>query len=307
MNIYATGLLLSLMMTACSLRGDFSPSDAGAGNGGPGAIGAECSSASDCLNGKHPVCWRQTLINRRDYLPTPRGYCSSTCVDDHDCGAGATCTNFGNDGFYCLATCTSSEQCRGHYFCAYGIGASSDYCFPEAAFDCDPTSTDGSCVVPGSSLPGGCLRGAYGPGVTGNCYAACNIGTATCETAPDNTHRQCFYVDATGTDDSDTWRGPVCLDKVSSPPPAATGNECLDPSTNLDFFNLCVDGNECDTQGDNLCHPLCYLSGGQSGIAGAVDAGVAPADCPQGTVCKDRFNAANQSAAWKRIGLCEAP
>lgn len=83
--------------------------------GGTKAAGQPCQKHNECFANKNdPVCLDEPHVGY------PGGYCSQYCdpAITNDCGAAGICIPFGPNGEnVCMATCTTSTQCRSGYFC----------------------------------------------------------------------------------------------------------------------------------------------------------------------------------------------
>jgi len=290
---------------------------------GGGLVGAKCAASTDCTEGKTPICWRQSLFNQSGFLSTHGGYCSSSCTTDGDCGTGH-CVNFGTQGHFCLANCSSpTDPCpsRASYACFLD-----GTCFPTDNLSCDPTMGDGSCAT--GIGPGGCQRAALGTGNKGFCVQQCDVGVGTCGPDQGGNPQHCIIDDERQNVDQnmvkygDKWVGPMCFAKADPVmfPPIATGAECKATIMGMSFHfsDICVDGDECyvkgmspagmgfDAAGDNLCKQMCYLSATPQIDGGAVvpDGGTVAGACPGGTTCTDIFGLA-AAPAPRRVGLCK--
>jgi hypothetical protein len=273
------------------------------------AIGGECFLDSDCTDGKTPTCFKQSLLNKNGYPQTIDGYCSSPCATDQDCGNNADCIGFGTDGKWCLQKCTKPADCRAPGFACFLFNGGN--CYPSDSLDCDPTAGDGTCMTQGKQA-GGCLRSAIGPGKTGSCRTACDIGTGTC-TGGMNAH--CVFEDATfdtvtGLPTGDVFKGGIC---AGDQPSVALGASCL-MMNNFYYPYECVDGAECyffvpniAKNGDYLCYELCYLAGGGPTDGGIVipNGGKLAGPCPNGKTCKDVYGEMNEKDPSRRVGYCQ--
>lgn len=132
---------------------------------GPGAIGATCTSGSDCAGGFDGFCISEAG-NGWD-----EGYCTLNCATDNDCGAGAHCGFIGQSGQgVCVLDCADSMACRGNgtagYLCSDADEDGSNECAPGAtgtgavgascgsAADC-AGGVDGLCVTDAQGFTGG--------------------------------------------------------------------------------------------------------------------------------------------------------
>lgn len=87
----------------------------GAGSllGCKGDIGDECIADAQCQAGQ--VC--DTI--------SEGGYCTLADCRDDECPQGSICVTFENDDRYCMATCSSSGDCREEYYCEAELGPES--------------------------------------------------------------------------------------------------------------------------------------------------------------------------------------
>ncbi len=231
---------------------------------GNGCIGAPCTSASECTEGTGgpAVCWTTTLLNMPKLVATPGGYCSRECSADSDCGSAKCVSLPGSGKKFCMAKCASATRCRKPgYSCAYD-GEAGGICFPNANFDCNPTTSDGVCEYGANKYLGGCIRVAYESDHGGICHSQCYVGKSTCP-ADDRAGnpapaQQCIYVDTSldsGGNPSpvgDKFKGNVCFQQSSTP--VADGQACK-------YWTDCVDGYQCDrynvTESSRVCRQLC--------------------------------------------------
>jgi hypothetical protein len=292
----ARAFVLIALIAGCD--GGRASVDAGATtDGSAGAIGAPCTSDGDCTEGTSPVCFTHTLLNDPSRNATMGGYCSSSCTSFHDCGSTGSCITFSGGAHFCVAHCGGPGDCRTGYACFAVSGGS---CLPSENLTCDPTAPSGACTTK-DGKPGGCLRDAHGPGLTGVCLERCSPVAGACPPAG-TTVRQCMVYDETGFTDveanaPDAFKGAVCIDNFSS---NAAGAECLATDSSgktADFLDACAPGLECNLSGafngDNKCHAQCVPGGGTA------DGG--SGECPAGQACDDVFGLFGSSAP---VGLC---
>lgn len=79
--------------------------------------GAACSGDADCGGGAETCVTELPAAGfGADPLPAPGGYCSLSCVENSDCGAGGVCIRsfFGGT---CFKRCTGAGDCRDGYAC----------------------------------------------------------------------------------------------------------------------------------------------------------------------------------------------
>jgi hypothetical protein len=213
------GYVLLLLAGACGDDEDSGGSpDASNGSGGSQAMdsstgladdtaGKACTSNAECPGGTCATQIAAAMIGQM--AAAPGGYCTATCLNSDQCGAGALCTALIPDVVEgtCLGTCTAPSDCRDEYICTggatFGNVVIPDTCRPrpdtdqlgddvagkacEAAEDCE----GGQCLtmrplvgeLPGGYCSGACLEdahcGAGGVcmpsilGGAGSCYEAC--------------------------------------------------------------------------------------------------------------------------------------
>jgi hypothetical protein len=230
---------------------------------GGGKVGDPCTASTDCGEGSSPTCLKQF----------PGGYCSSKCTKDSDCGS-AVCGDVGASSKYCLTSCKTAADCRsgGMYACW-----TDHTCFPNDAFDCDPTAGSGQCAVMTGGA-GGCIRYGIGAGKTGICTPSCQPGKGTCGPDSQGGPQHCIIdderYDAMGMATMDKYLGGLCAGLVSMPPPVANDMPCTYPDGMggmMYFVDVCNDGYNCylmgkspvnmgySSAGDNKCRQLCAL------------------------------------------------
>ena len=309
-------LIVSLALTAaaCGTSDPVAPGkdmavakDGGSGDMamalGAGKVGAVCTAATDCGEGNAPTCLKMF----------PGGYCSSKCTKDTDCGTGV-CGDVGASSKYCLTPCTKASDCRsGGMYACWTDGT----CFPNDAFNCDPTANNGTCTVAMAGGPGGCLRYGIGAGKNGICSPTCAIGTGTCPPDSMGGAAHCIVqderYDSMGMATGDKFVGGQCNSIVSMPGPAANEALCQYPDGmgGMGFYtDVCNDGYNCylkgmapagmgyDANGDNKCHKFCTI-----GVASA-DGGVSVPD--GGTVASSTCGTGTCHNVWGtgKFGLC---
>lgn len=275
---------------------------------GAGCMGASCTKASDCTEGEGgaAVCWLNTLLENPSYVATPGGYCTRRCQADSECGTGKCVSVPNSTDKYCMASCRTSLTCRKPgYSCAFN-GDVGGICFPHGTFDCNPTTTKGTCDFgPRPSYAGGCIRVAYEDEKGGVCHLACRVGTKTCPpdtripgaTPPD---QLCAYidtmVDAMGNPamTKDKWKGAVCFGQPTTP--VADNGACV-------YWTDCADGSQCDRYGDKTCRKLCAQGNGMQDGNLYVPPGAMPANntCAAGS-CGNGLRAGTIDGA---PGLCK--
>jgi hypothetical protein len=294
--------------------------DANMGN----PIGSPCHSIADCTNGTNPQCKRA--------LGDATGVCSADCTSDADCGAGNGCLGApqkaGDPVGQCTKTCMADTDCAStDTLCWISLSQTFNACWPKDSvfeygkkvpLNCDATVA--GCTFAGSPIPGACERQILGSGMNGTCRQGCDIGVGTCPNAPDGTPQNCYFVDesidANNMPNGDALKQPMCVVDVAVGSPAAfiaDGTDCTDPADGNHYYDICQPGSQCETynlmsggMADNLCHKLCYLSGGAAPDMGPLfeDGGIAMG-CPGGQTCTDVFNAAGASSAANKVGLCQ--
>jgi hypothetical protein len=288
-DVYAVGQAGVIVHQGVAARADAGVDLSAPDLARPTAIGNPCTKDSDCQDGPTPVCFTSTFGNTTNGVPTPGGYCSSACTGDSQC-RGGICQDFTSIGSFCIRTCAAASDCRSGYSCLVQGG-----CVPTpAGLDCDPTSGNGVCLA--SPNPAGCIRQVLGSGMTGVCFDACDVGTATCPTIG-SYHQHCVVIDTTAR--GDRWKGPICAGLLTNA--VADGAPCLDPNVpGVYAAEVCSDGSECDLAGDKRCHPLCN-QGSPSKTIGVPDGGAVAGACTTGS-CKDVWGL---FATSYPIGLCE--
>jgi hypothetical protein len=85
-------------------------------------VGNACGADADC-GGAAMSCRTQTLAQPATALPG--GYCTGSCVESLDCGAGGTClgASGGQANGNCFRTCSGDTECRTGYVCAEPSGS----------------------------------------------------------------------------------------------------------------------------------------------------------------------------------------
>jgi hypothetical protein len=317
-----SGCLLSLLF-ACGNNhagnndGGTDMPDAGPLCNGPGCIGGPCAQDSDCTEGNSAmtaVCWVNTLLNNTDFVTTPGGYCSRQCLTNADCGT-ATCVSLPSSGqSFCMETCSSATTCRKPgYSCAYQ-GTTGGVCFPNANFNCNPSTGGGLCEYGANKYLGGCLRVAYESDMGGVCHYQCEIGMQTCPVddmslANPMPPQQCVYINETVDSNGnpsptgDQFVGNLCFDQPATP--VAAGMPCM-------YWTDCQDGYECDRYNVNasgqVCRQLCAQGGTPTPPAGLyIPSGAQPATSmcsAAGQGCANSLNANTQTMGV--AGLCQS-
>lgn len=282
---------------------------------GNGCIGAPCTSATDCTEGSGgaAVCWTTTLLNMPKLVSTPGGYCSRECTADADCGSAKCVSLPGSSKKYCMSKCSSATRCRKPgYSCAYD-GEAGGLCFPNANFDCNPTSSDGVCEYGANKYLGGCIRVAYESDHGGICHSQCYVGKSTCPNddragspAP---AQQCIFLDtsldAQGNPSpvGDKFKGNVCFQQSLTP--IADGQACK-------YWTDCVDGYQCDRynlmDSGKICRQLC-VQGTMGPPVPQPSILTPPGGLPVGNSCSDVTqgcaNSLRAGAGEGSTGLCQ--
>ncbi len=320
-SLYLVSGCVMALLCACG-SGNQSTPDAGVDMNadallcqGAGCIGATCSADTDCTEGSgsgQPTCWTTTLLNNTQFVTTPGGYCTRQCQTDADCGT-AKCVAFPSSGSsYCMARCSSATRCRKPgYSCAYdGDGG---ICFPNANFNCNPSTGDGTCEFGANKYLGGCYRVAYESDQGGVCHLQCVVGTATCPADSNSLvqpppPQQCIYLDTTVDDNGnptstgDKFKGNLCFDQPATP--IAAGMPCT-------YWTDCGDGYQCDrfniTPANRVCRQLCAQGGPQNeppGLLVPTGANPATSQCSDSTQgCANSLHANLQVMGVP--GLCQ--
>ncbi len=258
-----TSLVPDMGITAIDLAGaDFSI--------GPGSIGAACQGPSDCTAGMAPTCWQHSILDQPGNLPTPNGYCTSTCTTDADCGSTGVCESvLAGASKYCLRSCQVANVCRNSdgYAC-FILTPFTGYCYPATTLTCNPTQIDPSTsngTCPGANPASACVRRTFED--LGECRPLCKLGVGTCAAAG-GLPQHCVFLDATktttGQPTRDAFKGLTCF-------PVYTDSK--KPNESCSYFDECTDGYECDlvSGGDGKCHELCTVA--------ATGSCAAPANC----------------------------
>jgi hypothetical protein len=82
-------------------------------------VGQACQNNADCAGGA-ALCKQGmplAALPPNEIVPALGGYCSTPCLFDVDCGAGAQCISGGISGGQCLSICDAERQCREGYRC----------------------------------------------------------------------------------------------------------------------------------------------------------------------------------------------
>jgi len=249
----------------------------------PGSIGSSCQASTDCTAGTAPVCWRSNILDSPGNLPTPGGYCSSTCTSDTDCGSTGSCQAvLAGSSKYCLRKCITANTCRNtEGYACFILTAHTGYCYPATRLSCNPTQIDpatknGTC--PGSNPPSACIRRTFED--LGECRPLCTPGSVPCSTA-ESLAQHCVYLNtsqsSTGAPTRDVFKGTTCFPVYS---------DAVKPGGTCKYFDECTDGYECNVvkAGDNTCRQLCT---------------VGDSSCISPQTCRDAFSAGPGGA-----GLC---
>jgi hypothetical protein len=268
-----------------SLVKDFATSDGG--SEGPdfsladfalpaGGIGASCTLDAQCTAGMGTKsCWKNNILNDPGNLPTPGGYCTSSCTADADCAGQGTCQTIVTGKKFCLNSCVTANQCRvqDKYAC-FMLSKSTGYCYPSTRLTCNPTAVDGASgngTCPGATPPSGCIRRAFEN--LGECLPLCQLGSGTCA-ATGGGLQHCVYFDATKDANDvatgDKFKGLACFPLLAA---------SKQPGDVCSYFDECVDGYQCNLSpgGDKKCRQLCIVN--------------ASTGCDMGYTCKNVFNA----------------
>jgi hypothetical protein len=248
----------------------------------PGSLGLPCTKDTDCTAGVMPSCWEQEVLDEPGNVPTPNGYCTSSCTTNSDCGSEGTCATVSGSMQYCLESCTNATTCRDPSYACWVLSNTSGYCWPSTLLTCNPTVGTGQCMLDNNGVPaaGGCIRRTFED--LGQCQQTCALGPGTCPVLGNGDKQHCIYVNATldtnGVPTRDKYKGTACFELYAN---AITENGACS------YLDECQDGLECNLTpgGDSKCHTLCLV-----GLAGA---------CAAPLSCKDVFKAGAGGA-----GLC---
>jgi hypothetical protein len=126
---WAAAYCAALLSAACGDRtsGSVEPSDAGSQSFRDATfasltVGEPCEENGDCGEG---LCAHALgVTGSMTPNPAPGGYCTSSCANDAECGAGAVCNGARGSGArgQCMRACRSADQCRDGYHCANMLG-----------------------------------------------------------------------------------------------------------------------------------------------------------------------------------------
>ncbi|MET0385144.1 MAG: hypothetical protein ABW321_04255 [Polyangiales bacterium] len=133
-----------------------------------GIVGSACTADADC-GGAAMSCTTQTSIFGMT-TAYPGGYCSGRCVENVDCGSGASCVG-GLGGITstatgtCYQSCTANTDCREGYDCRApaafgGVGGAPTVTVcrpiaPEEPGDAGVSPPDGGAATPDAAAAGG--------------------------------------------------------------------------------------------------------------------------------------------------------
>jgi hypothetical protein len=84
-----------------------------------GTAGKPCTGDADCGGGMNTCATELPGEGFAAFFqrwPAEGGYCTQSCMEDSDCGAGGVCLGFGAGT--CFATCTAMTDCRDGYTCS---------------------------------------------------------------------------------------------------------------------------------------------------------------------------------------------
>lgn len=126
-------------------------------------VGAACTADSQC----------GTAACGTSAMGWVNGYCTKSCTDTSECGAGGTCTDFGQGVALCMANCASpgtQSTCRSGYSCRAFQGTTTGFC--------DVTYTSGSGGGAGSGSGGGAGGGSGSGGGTGGAGGGGSVSTS---------------------------------------------------------------------------------------------------------------------------------
>lgn len=210
------------VLAGCGDDSSSPPSDAGGagGSGGQGGgapdssmmsglpddtAGKSCSTSADCGGATCATSVLGTMLGAQP-VSAPGGYCTASCMNDGECGAGGACLVGLDLMGSCFATCDAADDCRDGYVCAAGIELGGlvipDTCRPAPETDqleddvagkmCmqDGDCAGGQCLLmrmgltgavalPGGYCSGACLEDAH-CGAGGVCVASLLGGAGSC-------------------------------------------------------------------------------------------------------------------------------
>lgn len=139
--------------------------------GGGNAVGGECTQDPQCTEGYMPACLVAPGV--------PGGYCSGSCVQDADCGAGNWCVGglaldqSGSPLQLCMQGCRATADCRSGYSCL-DVGGKK-FCYA-------PCKTNNDCLTSGATCDvtsGLCSGGGPATGMDDGGTPAPDAGPAT--------------------------------------------------------------------------------------------------------------------------------
>jgi hypothetical protein len=84
---------------------------------------ADCGGAMGTCASELPIAGVAGILGQT--LAAPGGYCSQSCLEQIDCGAGGVCVTGA-----CFASCSAQTDCRDGYLCEERMSAQAD---PDAA------------------------------------------------------------------------------------------------------------------------------------------------------------------------------
>lgn len=168
-----------------------------------GEVGSACTQDNQC-QGLRSGCITQASS------PIYRGgYCTKTCAQDADCGAGSHCSTAQAQ---CVKNCSQNSDCRMGYVCTDDDGDRAKECVPAQGAPGDACTADNTC----RGADAVCDLAADGVFKDGYCskpctnHQSCGAG-GNCLTSPNSTEKSC--VGACNSDSDCRGQGYVCLDK----------------------------------------------------------------------------------------------
>lgn len=224
----------------------------GGGASGPGAVGAACSTTSDCEDG---TC-----------LDLPGGYCSRSACVDAGCPDGSACFETGNGASACFLTCSSASQCRTSegYTCD-----ADDTCYPGGSGSTGTGAIGSACTADSACESDNCYPALDGDGTTGFVGGYCVTFQCTSSSCPADA--SCVEVD----DDGNT----SCMDSCNAKADCRAGYDCTLFGGAKVCFPGCSEDADCPAahvcDDDGLCAPDPRCSRNNPG-----------GTCPSGQLCE---------------------
>lgn len=168
-----------------------------------GQIGSACTQDGQCQGLRAGCITQASSPIYRD------GYCTKTCAQDAECGAGSHCSA---TQAQCVKTCRQSSDCRTGYVCADDDGDLVSECVPAQGAPGDACNADNACRGDGAV----CWLAADGLFKDGYCSRPCTNnracgGQGSC--VADNNGGNKVCLGACNSDSDCRGTGYVCQDK----------------------------------------------------------------------------------------------